>query len=43
MAQHHHYSITEIESMIPFERDIFLEYIKQHIKNQEDIAKNGSR
>ena len=36
MAQHHHYSISEIEEMIPFERDIFLELLKQFIKSQED-------
>jgi hypothetical protein len=41
LAQHHHYSITEVESMIPFERDIFLELLKQHIKNQESASKNG--
>jgi hypothetical protein len=41
MAQHHHYSITEIEQMIPFERDIFLELLKQHIKKQEEASRNG--
>jgi hypothetical protein len=41
MAQHHHYSITEIEQLIPFERDIFLELLKQHIKKQEESSRNG--
>jgi hypothetical protein len=41
MAQHHHYSITEVEQMIPFERDIFLELLKQHIKSQEEASRNG--
>jgi hypothetical protein len=42
MAQHHKYSITEMENLIPFERDIFIELLRQHIKQQEEAAKNGS-
>jgi len=41
MAQHHHYSISEVEDMIPFERDVFLELLKKHINNQESAMKNG--
>jgi len=42
LAQHHHYSIAEVENLIPFEKDIYLELLKQHVKNQEEIAKNGN-
>lgn len=38
MVQHHKYSITELESLIPFERDLYLgmliDYIEEQNKNQ---------
>jgi hypothetical protein len=36
MAQHHHYSITEVENMIVFERDLFLQMLTEHIKRQQE-------
>jgi len=36
MMQHHKYSLTELESMIPWERFIYIDLLKQHIKNMED-------
>jgi len=36
MAQHHKYSIEEIESLIPFERDIFVEMLLQYLKEEKD-------
>jgi hypothetical protein len=41
LAQHHHYSITEIENMIVFERDIFMQMLADHIKRQEEMYKHG--
>jgi hypothetical protein len=39
MVQHHKYSITEIENLIPFERDIYvdmrLEYLKEEKERRE--------
>jgi len=35
MVQHHKYSISEVENLIPFERDLFLEMIKKHIEELE--------
>jgi hypothetical protein len=29
---HHKYSLTEIENMYPFERDIYVDMIIQHIE-----------
>ena len=33
--QHHKYSLTEIENMMPWERDIYVELLKQHIEEQK--------
>tara|TARA_B100001778_G_scaffold160599_1_gene131938 strand:+ start:1555 stop:1680 length:126 start_codon:yes stop_codon:yes gene_type:complete len=37
MVQHHKYSITEIESLYPFERDIYFEMLLDYVQkvNQE--------
>lgn len=42
--QHHKYSLTEIENMIPFERDIYLSLLKAWIEeeNQKHRNENGS-
>jgi hypothetical protein len=39
LAQHHKYSISEIENLIPFERDIFVELLMEHLKQQEEAKK----
>ena len=36
MAQHHKYSIGEIESMLPYERDLYFQMLIDHIKEQND-------
>lgn len=35
MTQHHKYSITEVEEMYPFERDIHLMKIKELIEERK--------
>ena len=42
LAQHHKYSISDIENLIPFERDIYVEMLLAHIKELED-AKQKSK
>jgi len=37
---HHKYSLTEIENMIPWEREIYLELLKQHIEELEEKNRN---
>jgi hypothetical protein len=32
--QYHKYSLTELENMIPWERDIYTSLLKQHIEEQ---------
>lgn len=35
LVQHHKYSLTEIENMIPWERMIYIELLKNFLKEQE--------
>ncbi len=34
LMQHHKYSLTEIENMMPWERDIYLALLNQYIEEQ---------
>jgi hypothetical protein len=38
LMQYHKYSLTEIENMIPWEREIYLSLLEQHIKEEEEKA-----
>ena len=38
MAQHHKYSITEIENMMPFERDLYVSLISKFLKETEELT-----
>ncbi len=35
LMQYHKYSLTEIENMIPWERDVYVELLKQHLEEEE--------
>ena len=39
LMQYHKYSLTEIENMIPFERDIYVALLQQHLEEEEDKQK----
>ena len=41
LMQHHKYSLTELEDMMPFERDIYLQMLQAHLKKQEEQRSNG--
>ena len=42
--QYHKYSLNELEDMIPWEREIYVEMLMQHIKEENDrIKKEGNR
>ena len=32
--QHHKYSLTELENMIPWEKEIYLALLQQHIEDE---------
>jgi len=35
LMQYHKWSLTEIEQLIPWERDVYVELLKQHIEEEE--------
>ena len=39
LIQHHKYSLTEIENMIPWERDIYVDMLVNFLKEQEEKRK----
>jgi hypothetical protein len=41
LVQHHKYSITEIENLIPFERDLYVEMLIDHIEEQNAKQQQG--
>lgn len=36
LAQHHKYQISEIESLIPFERDVYIAMLAHYISQKEE-------
>jgi len=36
MMQHHKYSLSELENMIPWEREVYTELLSQYIKDEEE-------
>jgi hypothetical protein len=40
MAQHHKYSIAEVENMLPYERDIYFELLIDFLRKQEEQQRN---
>ena len=44
LMQHHKYSLTELENMIPWEREIYISLLQQYIEEEnlkEQQEKNG--
>jgi hypothetical protein len=39
LMQHHKYSLTELENMIPFEREIYVALLKKYLDDQEERMK----
>ena len=35
LVQYHKYSLTEIENMVPWERDVYVTLLKQHLEEEE--------
>ena len=42
LMQHHKYSLTEIENMIPWERDIYLGLLNKYIEEENLKAKQAN-
>ena len=43
MVQHHQWSLTEIENMLPWERDIYVDKLITHIKDKNQKVKEQER
>ena len=41
MIQHHKYSLTDIENMMPWERDVYVALLKQYIE-EENLKRQQS-
>ena len=42
LVQYHKYSLTEIENLIPWERDIYVTRLQQHLEEERDKQKQQS-
>lgn len=40
LLQHHKYSLTELENMIPWERFLYIDLLKEHVKEQEQKVRD---
>jgi hypothetical protein len=43
LVQHHKYTLTEVNEMYPFERDLFVELIVKYLKEVEEQKKNNGQ
>jgi|TARA_B110000977_G_scaffold154282_1_gene196091 hypothetical protein len=43
MMQHHKYSLTELDNMIPFEREIYLGLLEQFIRDENERVEKENR
>ena len=43
MMQHHNYSLTELEEMIPWEREIYIGLLMQYLKEEEERMEKEKR
>jgi hypothetical protein len=40
LMQHHKYSLSEIENMVPWEKFIYIDLLKQYIKQEEEMQRD---
>jgi hypothetical protein len=43
MMQHHKYSLSELESMLPWERDIYVTMLMQYIEDENQKIKERQK
>ena len=41
--QHHKYSLQELEDMLPWERQIYIALLQQHIEKENEKIRNSNR
>jgi len=37
MMQHHKYSLTELENMLPWEREVYMNLLSEHVKEENRL------
>jgi len=40
MMQHHNYNLNDLENMIPFERELYVTLLSDHIKEENEKIKS---
>tara|TARA_X000001036_G_C19958233_1_gene512911 strand:- start:213 stop:404 length:192 start_codon:yes stop_codon:yes gene_type:complete len=43
MMQHHKYSLSEIENLVPWEREIYVSLLQQYIREENERIKEQNR
>jgi len=43
MMQHHNYSLTELENMIPWEREIYLGLLMKYLEEEKERIEDEKR
>ena len=43
MKQHHHWSLFEMEAMTPWERDIYINMLQAHLKEEKEQMQQAQR
>lgn len=43
MMQNYHYSLTELDEMIPWEREIYVSMLRQHIEEENERIKRQNQ
>jgi len=43
MMQHHGYSLTELDNMMPWEREIYVSLLQDHIQKENERMKEFNR
>ena len=41
--QHHHYSLTELENMMPWEREIYVQLVADHVDKENERIKQENQ
>jgi hypothetical protein len=42
LVQHHKYTLTELENMIPYELDLYVSMLLEHLKTLEQLQKRSN-
>tara|TARA_B100001059_G_scaffold201113_1_gene208276 strand:+ start:785 stop:922 length:138 start_codon:yes stop_codon:yes gene_type:complete len=43
MMQHYNYSLTELDDMMPWEREIYVSMLKQHVEEENERMKERNK